>query len=83
MREEPEPIVRALFLTPEGRRHPYPLYHRLRETAPVHWSSTLGAWLLTRYADCCAVLHDPRLRKNFAGTMERASSARTRPDISP
>ncbi len=37
---------------------PYPLFADLREAAPVHWSEHLGAWVLTRYDDVLAVLHD-------------------------
>jgi cytochrome P450 len=71
MTTDPEAIVRDLFIDPEGRRDPYPHYHRLRDAAPVHRSPTVGAWLLTRYEDCWAVLRDPRLGKNYARTMER------------
>src|SRR5499425_1098274 len=71
MIDDAEAIVRDLFLDPDGRRDPYPHYHRLRDVAPVHRSTTLGAWLLTRYDDCCAVPRDPRLGKNYARTMER------------
>ena len=39
---------------------PYPLYKRLREEDPVHWSEALDAWVLTRYDDVVAVLRDPR-----------------------
>src|SRR5262249_47163692 len=70
-----EAIVRSLFLTPEGRRDPYPHYHRLRDAAPVHRSTTLDAWLLTRYDDCWAVLRDPRLGKSYARQMERRIGA--------
>ena len=37
---------------------PYPLFAELREASPVHWSEHLGAWVLTRYDDVLAVLHD-------------------------
>lgn len=30
---------------------PYPIYHRMRSQAPVHWSEKAGAWLFTRYRD--------------------------------
>jgi cytochrome P450 len=70
-----EAIVRDLFLDPDGRRDPYPHYHRLREVAPVHRSTTLGAWLLTGYDDCWAVLRDPRLGKGYARLMERRIGA--------
>lgn len=39
---------------------PYPFYDRLRTEAPIAWSETLGAWLLTRYEDVQATLLDPR-----------------------
>ncbi|MQY17127.1 cytochrome P450 [Nocardia macrotermitis] len=40
----------------EFRRDPYPMYSQLREAHPVH--RTLGMWVLTRYEDVRAVLHD-------------------------
>lgn len=40
---------------------PYPLLRWLREHDPVHWSDTLGVWLVTRYADVHAGLLDRRL----------------------
>ena len=33
------------------RRNPFPLYARLQDEDPVHWSPSLRAWVLTRYAD--------------------------------
>ena len=44
----------------EARSDPYPLYKRLREEDPVHWSEALDAWVLTRYDDVVNVLRDPR-----------------------
>ncbi|MGH7859763.1 MAG: cytochrome P450, partial [Candidatus Binatia bacterium] len=49
----------SLFGDPAVRADPYPLYHRLREADPVH-RSFVGFWILSRYEDCVAVLHDPR-----------------------
>jgi cytochrome P450 len=43
---------------PEGRDDPYPRYEALRRTAPVALAED-GAVVLTRYADCHGVLHDP------------------------
>lgn len=43
---------------PEFRRDPVPSYRRLREEDPTHYSP-LGVWVLTRYADCLAVLRHP------------------------
>jgi pimeloyl-[acyl-carrier protein] synthase len=39
---------------------PYPFYEFLRSEAPVHWAMPPGAWLLSRWRDCHAVLRDPR-----------------------
>lgn len=33
------------------RRNPFPLYARLQDDDPVHWSPSLRAWVLTRYED--------------------------------
>jgi cytochrome P450 len=41
---------------------PYPTYHALRATDPVH-QSPLGFWVLTRYEDVATVLRDPRFAK--------------------
>lgn len=67
--DEAEAVVTQLLATAEGRRDPYPLYHRLRDLAPVHVSPNFGA-LLTRYADCLAVMHDPRLIRGYVVTQD-------------
>jgi hypothetical protein len=46
------------LLDPEVLANPYPLYHRLRTEAPVHWDPFLHAWVVTRYTDVLSVLHD-------------------------
>jgi cytochrome P450 len=63
-------VFRKLFLTPEGRADPYPLYHRLRELNPVHHTS-LGMWVLSRYDDCWAAMRDPRFGKAYAEQVEQ------------
>ena len=35
-----------------------PLYHRLRNEAPVQWDPYLHSWVVTRYADVLRVLRD-------------------------
>ena len=65
---------------PEFLRDPFPLYRRMREEDPVHWSPRLKAWVLTRYDDCKAVLLDKeissdRLRPYFA-TLPGAEAAK-------
>jgi cytochrome P450 len=42
------------------RADPYPFYRRLREEAPVGQVPGIGIWYFARYADCEAVLRDPR-----------------------
>ena len=50
---------------------PFPLYARLRDEDPAHWSPRLKAWVLTRYEDVKRVCLDStmssdRLRPFFA-----------------
>ena len=50
---------------------PFPLYQRLRDEDPAHWSPRLKAWVLTRYDDvkrvCLdATMSSDRLRPFFA-----------------
>lgn len=54
---------------------PYPLFARLRDEAPVHWSEHLGAWVLTRYDDVLAVLHDT---ERFSSAMPTGPEKRGR-----
>jgi cytochrome P450 len=42
---------------------PWPTYDRMRSEAPV-WMNGLGEWVMTRHADCEAVLRDPRFSSN-------------------
>jgi cytochrome P450 len=49
---------------PEVHANPYPMYVRLREEDPVHWSALMEAWILTRYVDIVAVLTDSRFSAN-------------------
>jgi cytochrome P450 len=77
-----EAVVQELFHTPEGRRNPHPLYHRLRELAPVHRSDAVRAWLLTGYDDCRSALRDPRLQKRYEEYMDaRSTRWRRRPAL--
>src|SRR3984893_5857184 len=50
-------LSRYNLLDPKVLADPYPLYHRLRNEAPVHWDPFLHAWVVTRYADVINVLH--------------------------
>jgi cytochrome P450 len=44
---------------PENARDPYPIYAWLRDHDPVHWSESLQAWVVTRYADVREVWERP------------------------
>lgn len=54
----------AALTSPAFFANPYPHFHELRERAPVYRSEALGAWVLTRYADVAAVLHQPAAFRN-------------------
>ncbi len=58
MTTENAPLLYNPF-DPSFRSDPYPMYRKLRETEPGH-RSPLGFTVLTRYADCVAILRDPR-----------------------
>ena len=68
-------LLFELLATPEGRADPYPRYAQLRENWPVHWlaldASESGAWVLTRFDHCQAVLRHPRVGKDFAAMQRR------------
>lgn len=51
--------VDASLISPAFYADPYPIYRQLRANDPVHWSDTLGGWLLTRYDDVLDTLRDP------------------------
>ncbi len=47
--------------SPDALANPYPTLHRMRCEDPAHYSETLRAWFLTRYADVLQAFRDPRL----------------------
>ena len=57
-------------LAPDFIANPYPFYHRLRETEPMHLTP-LGFYVASRYADIATTLRDKRFGKDFAGRMSR------------
>ncbi len=52
---------RCDFLSQHTRANPWPVYRRLRELQPVVWLEELQGWMLTRYGDCEAALHEQAL----------------------
>ena len=57
--------------------NPYRVYGHLRAAGPVHWMDKFrnGAWLVTRYADVLAGLHDPRLSSQRSHNLTAALPA--------
>jgi cytochrome P450 len=59
---------------------PYLVYHQLRTADPVHWDPTLQAWVLTRYSDVVAALHDLRLSSDRIAYLRELADAK---DLEP
>jgi pimeloyl-[acyl-carrier protein] synthase len=59
------------LLSPETLANPYPLAQSLRERDPVHWSPELKTWVLSRYADVAASLHDARFSADRLPPLDR------------
>lgn len=56
------------------KHDPFPLYARLRESAPVHRLHTVGAqsfWLVSRHDDVLQTLKHPSLSKDVMGTLSQ------------
>src|SRR5256714_9246066 len=56
---------------------PFPVYRRMQDDDPAHWSASLRAWVLTRYEDVKAAcldtgLSSDRLSPFFAASAESA-----------
>jgi len=54
----------VILNSPEIRVDPHPLYHRLRERAPIFDQTQFGEVIFTRWADCEAILRDARFSSN-------------------
>jgi cytochrome P450 len=57
----PTQIERCPLTDPAFLEDPYPVYRRMRQHDPVHWSDALGHWVLTRYDDVLAATRSPAL----------------------
>jgi cytochrome P450 len=69
------------LLDPQLLADPYPYYRELREERPVHWNERWRGWIVARYADVYAGLHDQRLLADtitpyFEGRMSAADRER-------
>lgn len=72
MSDTRDPLDLSCLLRPAVMADPHPLFHRLRAESPVHRDAFLNGWVLTRHADCTALLGDPRLRAFSGMSKERA-----------
>jgi cytochrome P450 PksS len=61
------PLTDPVFL-----EDPYPVYHCMRQHAPVYWSDALGHWVLTRYDDVLAAIRHPLLSSERTEIFVRA-----------
>ena len=57
---------------------PFPLYAWLRDHDPLHWSASLNAWVVTRWADVLDIFNQPRTfsADRFRKVDERYASRR-------
>ncbi|WP_158713246.1 MULTISPECIES: cytochrome P450 [unclassified Streptomyces] len=51
-------------MNPAARADPYPLYRRLRESDPVHFSEFPGFWVVSRYRDVAVLLRSAHLGRD-------------------
>lgn len=58
---------------------PYPVLTALREDSPVFWHEGMRSWVVTRYADCVAVLRD---HARFARDRRRTGGSVPEPSLS-
>ena len=65
--------------------NPYRAYSHLRAAAPLHWADKFrnGAWLVTRYADVLAGLHDARLSSQRSHTLTAALPHEVQSEFAP
>jgi cytochrome P450 len=64
-------LLHDLLRTPQGRLDPYPLYRGLLASGRIHRSTEVHGWVVSRYADCQALLRDPRLVQGYAERLDR------------
>lgn len=67
------------LLCPEAIEDPYAYFGRLRALDPVHWNPLWQGWIVTRYQDVVAVLHDAaRFSSNRMAYLDAHASAEKR-----
>jgi cytochrome P450 len=54
----PESLITKSLESGDYYKNPYPLFAELRANNPIHFSNTIGGWVLTRYREVDLVLRD-------------------------
>src|SRR5690606_28890484 len=69
------PIPSADWVTiPDLHADPYPIYHRLRETAPIHWVPAVNRYLVIGYEACHTIeLDQERFSADETGSLMKRS----------
>jgi cytochrome P450 len=67
--------------SPAIARDPYPAFASLRDRDPVHWSESLGAWVVTRYADVLEIWNRPEAFSSDRFRKVRAELTSQRPEV--
>ena len=67
--------------SPAVARDPYPAFAWLRDRDPVHWSESLGAWVVTRYADVLEIWNHPDLFSSDRFRKVGAEFTSQRPEV--
>ena len=65
------------FSSEEFISNPWPVYERLRNTAPVHWSERNNAFFVSKHDDVRSALSDRRVVSTFPLRMSRKLFGRT------
>jgi pimeloyl-[acyl-carrier protein] synthase len=68
-----EEALDEFLVSPAFLADPYPTLRRLREDDPVHWSDSIGGWVVTRYDDVLRTyleVDDYSNEGRLAGTMD-------------
>ena len=71
-------ILAYMPADPAVRADPYPIFRRLRDEDPVHWSPPLKSWVLTRYDDVARALAAPEMSPNRLTPFYEALPDKTR-----
>lgn len=69
------------LLCSEGITDRYAYFGRLREHDPIHWNPLWRGWIITRYADVVAILHDARFSADRMAYLDTHASTEKRQSL--